>query len=97
MELKELLALARSRLDRHPVLAAMATRIDARESNEDGVKGTWLSVEFDGPALPEKRTGEVLLLDDGAAALAPLVTMQLDEFLQGCEVNVASAIKRAAR
>lgn len=98
MEIKELIERARSRLDRHPVLAAMATRIDVREAKvEEAIRGTWVSIEFDGPALPEKRTSALFLPAGEVVELSPLLSVQIDQFLDGCEHDVAAAIKRAAR
>jgi hypothetical protein len=88
---KALLTLAKERLDRHPVLASMATRLDVNEGRQHQVTGLCLNVVFDGPALPQKHRCE-LFVPTPTPELGPEM---IDGFLDGCETSVAAEMRKA--
>lgn len=80
----------------HPVLAAMATKLESHPKNpSDDTGGLAFDIAvrltFDGPALPEKRCGEILI----PYPLADDWHLQVEPFLSQCEHDVAAAMKRA--
>ncbi len=75
----------------HPVMAAMATKLERlpREKS-DGID---VQITFDGPALPEKRRGLMTL---ALPLPAPVIwKTQIEAWLRMCEQDVAAAMKRA--
>ncbi len=79
-----LLGVARTALDKHPVLAAMATQLQA-------LPGPLVRFTFDGPALPEKQFFEVSL-ESGAAHQ---YQMMIEAALPTCERAIAAAMRKA--
>lgn len=75
----------------HPVMAAMATKLERAPRPEENALD--VQITFDGPALPEKHRGLMTL---AFPLPAPVIwKTQIEAWLRMCELDVAAAMKRA--
>ena len=96
MDSKELLPLVRERLNRHPVLAAMATRVDVMPAPPEALAAyAVIRILFDSPALPKKQACELQLC--GIAFDSRADTLALDDWLDIIEKDVAATIRAGSR
>lgn len=80
----------RQLLSEHPVMAAMATKLERISTRAKEPYTAIVRVTFDGPALPEKQQFEVGLPCDDFDA-RPLI----EAALRHCEKDLAASMKRA--
>lgn len=75
----------------HPVLGAMATKLERTTRPEDNAID--VQITFDGPALPERRRGLMTL---NHPLPEPVIwKTQIEAWLRRCEQDVAAAMRKA--